>query len=93
MSVLIHEATRIVDEGLASAEDVDSACVNAFGHRMGPLETADLIGLDTVLLSLQVLYDYLEDSKFQPCPLLVEMVESGRLGRKAGEGFFRYAVS
>jgi 3-hydroxybutyryl-CoA dehydrogenase len=57
---------------------------------MGPLETADLIGLDTILLSLEVLYDSFNDPKFRPCPLLKKMVDAGLLGRKSGKGFFTY---
>jgi 3-hydroxybutyryl-CoA dehydrogenase len=60
---------------------------------MGPLETADLIGLDTILFSIQVLYDHYADSKYRPCPLLRHMVDAGLLGRKSGEGFHRYAKS
>jgi 3-hydroxybutyryl-CoA dehydrogenase len=57
---------------------------------MGPLETADLIGLDTVLDSLLVLYESYNDSKYRPCPLLKKMVDAGLYGRKSGNGFYRY---
>jgi 3-hydroxybutyryl-CoA dehydrogenase len=57
---------------------------------MGMLETADLIGLDTILRSIEVLYESFNDSKYRPCPLLKKMVDAGLLGRKSGEGFFRY---
>jgi len=57
---------------------------------MGPLETADLIGLDTILYSLEVLYDSYNEDKFRPCPLLRKMVDAGLLGRKSGTGFYTY---
>jgi len=61
-----------------------------FGHKMGPLETADLIGLDTILYSIEVLSESFDDSKFRPCPLLRKMVDAGLLGRKSGKGFYDY---
>ena len=61
-----------------------------FGHKMGPLETADLIGLDTILYSIEVLHESFADSKYRPCPLLKNMVVAGKLGRKSGEGFYSY---
>jgi 3-hydroxybutyryl-CoA dehydrogenase len=57
---------------------------------MGPLETADLIGLDTILFSIEVLYDEFKDNKFRPCPLLRQMVDAGLHGRKSGRGFYSY---
>jgi 3-hydroxybutyryl-CoA dehydrogenase len=60
---------------------------------MGPLETADLIGLDTILRSIEVLYAEFADSKYRPCPLLKKMVDAGKLGRKSGEGFFAYPAA
>src|SRR5205823_12732213 len=62
-----------------------------FGHQMGPLETADLIGLDTILFSIEVLYENVNDSKFRPCPLLKKMVDAGLHGRKSGRGFYQYS--
>jgi 3-hydroxybutyryl-CoA dehydrogenase len=59
---------------------------------MGPLETADLIGLDTVLKSIEIIYDELSDSKYRPCPLLKKMVFAGTVGRKSGKGFYEYVV-
>lgn len=88
--VFMNEAAFLVYEGVATAEQVDNIFKKAFSHKMGPLETADLIGIDTVLESLRVLYDQYEDSKYRACPLLKRMVESGRTGRKSGEGFYKY---
>ena len=86
------EAIRIVEEGVAAVEDVDK-CTLCLGHKMGPLETADLIGLDTILYSLEVLYESFSDSKYRPCPLLRRMVAAGQLGRKSGRGFFDYRTA
>jgi 3-hydroxybutyryl-CoA dehydrogenase len=81
-----------VHEGVASAQDVDRLFKTCFGHKMGPLETADLIGLDTVLRSLDVIYEELNDSKYRPCPLLKRMVYAGTNGRKSGKGFYDYGT-
>ncbi|MCP4328745.1 MAG: 3-hydroxyacyl-CoA dehydrogenase family protein [Alphaproteobacteria bacterium] len=86
----INEAIFLIHEGVAVAEDVDAIFKSCFDHKMGPLETADLIGLDTILDSLRVLEACLGGSKFRPCPLLEKMVEEGNLGRKSGRGFFAY---
>lgn len=88
--LFMNEAAYLVYEGVATAEQVDTIFKKAFGHKMGPLETADLIGLDTVLDSLKVLYEEYEDSKFRACPLLKKMVRAGLTGRKSGQGFYRY---
>lgn len=90
LMVTINEAIALVHEEVASAADVDELFQTCFGHKMGPLATADLIGLDTVLLSLEVLLDSLDDAKYQPCPLLREMVARGRLGKKTAAGFYTY---
>ncbi|MEM9557177.1 MAG: 3-hydroxyacyl-CoA dehydrogenase NAD-binding domain-containing protein [Acidobacteriota bacterium] len=90
MMLMINEAIYLLHEGVASAKEIDRLFVQCFGHAMGPLETADLIGLDTVLLSIEVLYDSFKDSKYRPCPLLTRMVDAGLHGRKTGEGFFNY---
>jgi 3-hydroxybutyryl-CoA dehydrogenase len=90
MMLTINEAVFLLQEGVAPAADIDRLFVECFGHAMGPLETADLIGLDTVLLSIEVLYRELKDGKFRPCPLLVKMVDAGRHGRKTGGGFYNY---
>lgn len=86
----INEAIYLVQDRVASAADVDAIFRDCFGHKMGPLETADLIGLDTVLYSIEVLYDSLNDSKYRPCPLLKKMVDAGLHGRKSGQGFYVY---
>jgi 3-hydroxybutyryl-CoA dehydrogenase len=90
LMLTINEAVFLVQEKVASAEVVDEIFKNCFEHKMGPLETADLIGLDTILLSIEVLYDEFKDSKFRPCPLLRQMVDAGLLGRKSGRGFYNY---
>jgi 3-hydroxybutyryl-CoA dehydrogenase len=91
LMLTINEAISVVHEQVADAERVDAVFKSCFGHRMGPLETADLIGLDTILNSLLVLLECFGDEKFRPCPLLREMVDAGQLGRKSGRGFFPYA--
>ena len=88
--LFMNEAAALVYEGVATAEQIDNIFKKAFGHKMGPLETADLIGVDTVLDSLKVLYKHYEDSKFRACPLLKQMVYAGFTGRKAGKGFYNY---
>ena len=88
--LFMNEAAALVYEGVATAEQIDNIFKKAFGHKMGPLETADLIGVDTVLDSLKVLYEHYEDSKFKACPLLKQMVYAGFNGRKAGKGFYDY---
>ncbi|MCA1615206.1 MAG: 3-hydroxyacyl-CoA dehydrogenase family protein [Acidobacteria bacterium] len=90
LMLTINEAAFLLQEGVASAEQVDEIFKSCFGHKMGPLETADLIGLDTILLSIEVLYEAFNDSKYRPCPLLKKMVDAGLLGRKSGEGFYKY---
>ncbi|MET0136352.1 MAG: 3-hydroxyacyl-CoA dehydrogenase NAD-binding domain-containing protein [Kibdelosporangium sp.] len=86
----INEAIFCVQDQVATAEQVDQMFRGCFGHRMGPLETGDLIGLDTILNSITVLYESYRDSKYRPAPLLVRMVEAGLLGRKTGQGFYTY---
>ena len=91
LMLAINEAIRVVQEGVARAEDVDRIFKTCFAHKMGPLETADLIGLDTVLYSLQVLHEHFGDDRYSPCPLLEDMVKAGLHGQKAGQGFYQYA--
>jgi 3-hydroxybutyryl-CoA dehydrogenase len=91
LMLTINEAIFLVHEKVATAEVVDEIFKNCFEHKMGPLETADLIGLDTILLSIEVLYDEFKDSKFRPCPLLRQMVDAGLRGCKSGRGFYSYA--
>lgn len=88
--LLMNEAAYVVQDQVASPQDVDDIFKKCFGHKMGPLETADLIGLDTVLYSLKVLYESYQDPKFRCCPLLQKMVDAGLLGRKSGRGFYDY---
>jgi len=93
LMLAINEAVWEVQDGVASPEDIDRIFVTCLGHKMGPLATGDLIGLDTILLSLQVLLDSYGDPKFRPCPLLRRMVDAGLHGRKTGRGFFEYGAA
>lgn len=86
----VNEAICLLEEGVAPAAEIDRLFVRCFGHKMGPLATADLIGLDTVLYSLDVLLDNFNDPKFRPAQLLRRYVDAGLLGRKTGRGFFTY---
>ncbi|MBB6171869.1 3-hydroxybutyryl-CoA dehydrogenase [Nocardiopsis mwathae] len=86
----INEAIYLVQEQVASPAEIDRLFERCFGHAMGPLQTADLIGVDTILHSLEVLYEDFNDSKYRPCPLLRRMVDAGLHGRKTGQGFFTY---
>jgi 3-hydroxybutyryl-CoA dehydrogenase len=90
LMLTVNEAVFVVQESVAPAADVDAIFKECFGHPMGPLETADLIGLDTILLSLEVLCEQFNDPKFRPCPLLRRMVHAGLHGRKSGQGFYNY---
>ncbi|MFC8274222.1 3-hydroxyacyl-CoA dehydrogenase family protein [Streptomyces sp. NPDC057271] len=93
LMLTVNEAVYLVHEGVATAEEVDRIFKSCFGHKMGPLETADLIGLDTILQSVEGLYTAFSDSKYRPCPLLIRMVDAGLLGRKSGRGFFDYTTA
>ena len=87
----LHERGRVCPAGrVATAEKIDPIFKKCFGHKMGPLETADLIGLDTVVRSLDVLYESFQDPKYRCCPLLRKLVHAGHLGRKTGQGFYVY---
>lgn len=88
--LFMNEAAFVLQDGLATAAQIDTIFKKCFGHRMGPLETADLIGLDTVVRSLNVLFESFQDPKYRCCPLLKKMVAAGQLGRKTGHGFFSY---
>lgn len=90
LMLTINEAAFLLHEGVSNAEDVDQIFKKCFGHKMGPLETADLIGLDTILYSIEVLHESFADSKYRPCPLLQKMVDAGLYGRKSGTGFYSY---
>ena len=87
---MINEAIFALYEGVATAEDIDKGMKLGTNHPMGPLALADLIGLDTVLAIINVLYDGFKDPKFRPCSLLVKMVDAGYLGQKTGRGFYQY---
>ena len=93
LMLTVNEAAFLVYEGVATAETVDEVFRSCFGHPMGPLETADLIGVDTILYSVEVLYEQYADSKYRPCPLLRQMTDAGLHGRKSGQGFYRYDQS
>ena len=90
LMLTINEAIYLLHEKVADADQIDAIFKKCFGHKMGPLETADLIGLDTVLLSIEALYENFNDSKYRPCPLLRRMVEAGLCGRKSTRGFYEY---
>ena len=90
LMLTINEACFCLHEGVSTEADIDRIFVECFGHTMGPLATADLIGVDTILYSLEVLYESMNDPKFRPCPLMRKMVDAGLHGRKSGAGFFNY---
>lgn len=87
---MINEAIFVLAEGTASAEDIDKGMVLGANHPIGPLALADLVGLDTLLMVQETLYEETCDSKFRPCPLLKKLVRAGHLGRKTGRGFYTY---
>jgi 3-hydroxybutyryl-CoA dehydrogenase len=88
---MINEAIFALQEGLATAEDIDAGMRLGCNHPIGPLALADMIGLDTMLSVMNVFYEGFNDPKYRPAPLLKEMVAAGRLGRKSGRGFYSYA--
>lgn len=88
---MINEAIYTLMEGVASSEDIDTVMKLGMNHPMGPLTLADFIGLDVCLAIMEVLYGGFNDSKYRPCPLLKKMVAAKKLGRKTGEGFFKYS--
>ncbi len=88
--LMMNEAAFVVQDQVADPKTIDEIFKQCYGHPMGPLETADLIGLDTVVHSLDILYESFQDPKFRCSPLLRKMVAAGRLGRKSGEGFHKY---
>ncbi len=88
---MINEAIETLFEGVAGVEEIDTVMKLGMAHPMGPLQLADFIGLDVCLSILEVLHDGFGDPKYAPCPLLVNMVSAGKLGKKAGEGFYLYS--
>jgi 3-hydroxybutyryl-CoA dehydrogenase len=87
---MLNEGMYALMEGVANAEDIDTSMKFGAGHPMGPLALADMIGLDICLKIMETLYKEFGDPKYRPCPLLAKMVRAGKLGRKTGEGFFKY---
>ncbi|MEJ2108390.1 MAG: 3-hydroxybutyryl-CoA dehydrogenase [Acidobacteriota bacterium] len=87
---MINEAAFALYHGVGSREAIDTTMSLGMNHPMGPLALADLIGLDTCLFIMETLHEGFKDSKYRPCPLLRKYVDAGRLGRKSGEGFYRY---
>jgi 3-hydroxybutyryl-CoA dehydrogenase len=87
---MINEAIFTLMEGVASKEAIDSVMKLGMAHPMGPMTLADFIGLDVCLAIMDVLYTGYNDSKYRPCPLLKKMVAANKLGRKTGEGFYKY---
>ena len=88
--LFMNEAAFVLQDNVTTAAQIDQIFKQCFGHKMGPLETADLIGLDTVVRSLDVLYESFHDPKYRCCPLLRKLVHAGHLGRKTGKGFHAY---
>ena len=88
---MINEAIYTLHENVSSVEGIDTVMILGMSHPMGPLHLADFIGLDVCLSILEVMYSGFDDKKYQPCPLLIKMVENGKLGIKSGEGFYNYS--
>jgi len=87
---MLNEAMHILMEGIAKAEDIDTAMRLGYGMQFGPLEMADAMGLDEVLAWMETLWHELGEPRYRPCPLLRRMVREGKLGKKVGEGYFKY---
>ena len=87
---MLNEAMYTLHEGIAGVEEIDTVMRLGMAHPMGPLQLADFVGLDVCLAICNVLYEGFGNPKYAPCPLLVNMVTAGKLGRKSGEGFYKY---
>ncbi|MFE6685976.1 3-hydroxyacyl-CoA dehydrogenase family protein [Streptomyces sp. NPDC057743] len=90
ISALVVEAAKLYESGVATAEDIDTACKLGFGHAMGPLATADLTGVDILLHATENIYTESQDEKFAPPELMRRMVDAGDIGRKSGQGFYAH---
>ncbi|MBV9026526.1 MAG: 3-hydroxyacyl-CoA dehydrogenase family protein [Streptomycetaceae bacterium] len=90
ISAIVVEAVKLYESGVASAEDIDIACKLGFGHAMGPLATTDLTGVDILLHATENIYTESQDEKFAPPEIMRRMVDAGDIGRKSGQGFYRY---
>ncbi|MFE6226392.1 MULTISPECIES: 3-hydroxyacyl-CoA dehydrogenase family protein [unclassified Streptomyces] len=90
ISALVVEAAKLYESGVATAEDIDTACKLGFGHAMGPLATADLTGIDILVNAAGNIYTESQDEKFAPPELMRRMVDAGDIGRKSGQGFYTY---
>jgi 3-hydroxybutyryl-CoA dehydrogenase len=90
ISALVVEAVRLYESGVATADDIDTACKLGFGHAMGPLATADLTGVDILLHATSNIYAESQDEKFAPPELMRRMVDAGDIGRKSGQGFYKH---
>ncbi|MET9292409.1 3-hydroxyacyl-CoA dehydrogenase family protein [Streptomyces sp. NPDC003077] len=90
ISALVVEAAKLYESGVASAEDIDTACRLGFGHAMGPLATADLTGVDILLHAAENIYTESQDEKFAPPEIMRRMVDAGDIGRKSGQGFYEH---
>lgn len=90
ISALVVEAAKLYESGVASAEDIDTACKLGFGHAMGPLATADLTGVDILLHATDNIYTESQDEKFAPPEIMRRMVDAGDIGRKSGQGFYEH---
>src|SRR5690606_5432791 len=90
---MINESIETLYNGVAGVDEIDTVMKLGMAHPMGPLQLADFIGLDVCLSILNVMYDGFKNPKYAPCPLLVKMVQAGKLGVKSGEGFYDYSES